>query len=154
MVFINPVSAQDPLPTVNKSILDYVKSVMGKQVGRGECWDLADQALHYAHAKFDKSSEKTLYIFGRSYKPETEKIMPGDIIQFYNVEIRYQEGNMILTEKLAHHTAIVFKVENDLDITLAHQNTSYTGRKVGISKINLNNIRKGKLYFYRPIPLG
>jgi len=153
IILLYPVAAQDRIPPVNRSILEYVNTVIGEQVGRGECWDLADEALKKAHAKFDRSSEKTLYIFGRRYSPSKEKILPGDIIQFYNVVVRYQKANMIITENLTHHTAIVYAVNNDNEITLAHQNTNYTGKKVGLSKLNLEHVQKGKLYFYHPISL-
>ncbi|MBS0000028.1 MAG: hypothetical protein KFF73_13700 [Cyclobacteriaceae bacterium] len=151
--FLLPVvSAQNPLPLINQRIMNYLENVMGSQVGRGECWDLADEALVTAGARFDKTSEKTLYIFGREYNPRDENILPGDIIQFKKVVVKYQQGNRIMTETLAHHTAIVYEVLNSRKIKLAHQNTSRTGRKVGISGIDLDTVQKGRLYFYRPIP--
>ncbi len=143
--------AQEKLPIINQRIIQYVQGVVGKQVGRGECWDLADEALTKSGARFDKSSEKTLYIFGEEYNPQKQIILPGDIIQFQKVVVKYQEGNMIMTESFAHHTAIVYEVNNNHQIRLAHQNTSRTGKKVGISALNLENIQKGKMFFYRPI---
>jgi hypothetical protein len=144
-------SAQEKLPIINQRIIQYVQGVVGKQVGRGECWDLADEALTKSGARFDKSSEKTLYIFGEEYNPQKQIILPGDIIQFQKVVVKYQEGNMIMTESFTHHTAIVYEVNNNHQIRLAHQNTSRTGKKVGISTLNLENVQKGKMFFYRPI---
>ena len=144
-------NAQATLPVVNQRIIQYVKGVIGKQVNRGECWDLADEALTKSGAKFDKSSEKTLYIFGEEYDPRKEDILPGDIIQFEKIVVKYQEGNRIMTESLPHHTAIVYEVLTNREIRLAHQNTSRTGKKVGISSLNLDNVQKGKMFFYRPL---
>ncbi len=143
--------AQATLPVINQQIIHYVDGVIGKQVNRGECWDLADEALTKSGAKFDKSTEKTLYIFGEEYNPGRENILPGDIVQFEKVTVKYQEGNRIMTESYAHHTAIVYEVLNNREIRLAHQNTSRTGKKVGISTLNLENVQKGKMFFYRPI---
>jgi len=147
-----PGSAQDQLPSVNQRIINYVDGVIGIRVGRGECWDLADEALMRSGAKFDKSSKETLYIFGRKYDHRKEPILPGDIIQFQKVIVKYQKGNTIITETMAHHTAIVYEIRENHKMNLAHQNTSRIGKKVGISEFDLNHIQKGKLYFYRPIP--
>jgi hypothetical protein len=51
---------------------------------------------------------------------------------------------------MTHHTAIVYNVIDKGVYEIAHQNTQFSGRKVGISTLNLNHIVKGKTYFYRP----
>lgn len=149
-----PLSAgsQNDIPDVNNRVISYVKTVIGSTVGRGECWDLADQALTSADAQFDKTSQSTIYTFGKLYNPEKEKVLPGDIIQFENVKVSYKEENMIFTENYKHHTAIVYDVKENGSLRLAHQNTSFGGRKVALSKFNSENVKKGKLLFYHPIP--
>jgi hypothetical protein len=154
LIFLHPstdVLSQTNLPEINHMILMYVDKVMGTTVGRGECWDLADQALAYAGAKFDKTSRKTIYIFGDRYDPDHEGIMPGDIIQFEDVSVSYREGNMIYKESYTHHTAIVFKVNKDHSLELAHQNTSFGGKKVALSTLRLEDVKKGRMYFYHPV---
>jgi hypothetical protein len=146
-----PLLGQENIPQVNKKIIEYTKSVIGTQVGRGECWDLADQALTASNARFDKTSKKTLYIFGEEYNPSKKKILPGDIIQFKNVVVKYQKGNMIMTENFGHHTAIVYEVLNEHQVKLAHQNTGFSGKKVGVSELDLEDVKKGKMTFFRPI---
>ena len=49
-------------------------------------------------------------------------------------------------------TAVVYDVLENGTLQLAHQNTSFGGRKVAISEFNVENIKKGKLFFYHPIP--
>lgn len=137
--------SQNNLPELNKQIIDYVKSVEGKKVDRGECWDLANQALIKVNADWDRR-----YVYGNQIDPKKDKVYPGDLIQFKNVKIQYAEGNTTYTELMAHHTAIVYKVLGDGIFEIAHQNTSFSGRKVGISELNINHIIKGKIYFYRP----
>jgi len=149
---IREIYPQSQLPDTNIKVIQFVESVIGISVGRGECWDLADQALTSAGAQFDKTSKSTIYLFGERYNPEKDTILPGDIIQFENVTVTYQDGNMIFTENYSHHTAIVYLINEDGSLKLAHQNTSFGGRKVALSDFKLVNVKKGKLYFYHPIP--
>lgn len=138
--------AQDKIPELNKEIFKYVKSVKGTKVDRGECWDLANQALKLVDADWDKA-----YVYGDKIDPQTDPIYPGDLIQFENVKIKYTEGNTTYTELMTHHTAIIYKVVQKGIYEIAHQNTQFSGRKVGISSLNLNHIVQGKIYFYRPV---
>ncbi len=140
------VIAQHKIPELNKEILKYVKSVKGKKVDRGECWDLANQALILVGADWDRA-----YVYGKKIDPQKDQVYPGDLIQFENVKIQYAEGNTTYTELMIHHTAIVFKVIDQGIYEIAHQNTQFSGRKVGISTLNLNHIVKGETYFYRPV---
>jgi len=142
---------QPDIPELNKKIIDFVNQSMGKTVGAGECWDLAALSLEYAGAFHDRSSEKTIYVFGKVIDPEKKKIYPGDIIQMKNVKLQYKKDNGIYTENMAHHTAIVYQVNGKGDFEIAHQNTSFSGRKVGKSSIRLDDVKSGKLTFYRPI---
>lgn len=143
-VFSNS-TAQNNIPELNKEIVKYVKSVKGKKVDRGECWDLANQALKLVGADWDKE-----YVYGNKIDPKKDEVFPGDLIQFKNVKVQYTEGNATYTEFMTHHTAIVYKVISKDVFEIAHQNTEFSGRKVGISKLNLNHVVKGKIYFYRP----
>ena len=43
---------------------------------------------------------------------------------------------------MSHHTAIIYDVMDSTNFTLAHQNTSDSGRKVGLSPLDLNTIVK------------
>ncbi|MBU8891586.1 MAG: hypothetical protein KOO66_02320, partial [Bacteroidales bacterium] len=101
----NSLSAQNKIPQLNKEIFKYVKSVKGKKVDRGECWDLANQALLFVNADWNK-----IYVYGNKINPETDQVFPGDLIQFENIKITYTEGNTTYTELMPHHTAIVYKV--------------------------------------------
>jgi len=137
--------AQQNTPDLNKQVFNYVESVIGKKVDRGECWDLANQALIMVNADWDKQ-----YIYGNSIDPMKDPVFPGDFIQFENVKIRYTEGNTTYTELMTHHTAVVYKVLGDGVFEIAHQNTEFSKRKVGISELNLNYVINGEIYFYRP----
>jgi hypothetical protein len=138
-------SAQDIITGLNKDIVKYVKSVEGKKVDRGECWDLANQALIHIDADWDKA-----YVYGNKVDPEKDQVFPGDLIQFENVKVQYTEGNATYTEFMTHHTAIVYKVIEKGVYKIAHQNTEFSGRKVGVSNLNLNHVVEGDIFFYRP----
>jgi hypothetical protein len=137
---------ENKIPELNKKIVHYVKSVIGTQVDRGECWDLANQALKRNHAKWDGE-----YVYGNPIDPKKDEVLPGDLIQFKNVKVTYRVGNTFYKETMAHHTAIVYKVLAHGKYEIAHQNTGFSGRKVGVSSLDLSTVTKGKLFFYRPV---
>ncbi len=134
------------IPEVNQKILEYVKTQIGKKVGAGECWDLAYQALSRNNCEWDGK-----YNYGKKLNPQTDSIYPGDIIQFHNVVLKYKQGRMIYKEDYAKHTAIIYNVKDNGVYDIAHQNNGYSGRKVGISELNLNNKVAGTIDFFRPV---
>jgi hypothetical protein len=138
--------AQDSIPSANAEIIKYVSTVIGKKVDRGECWDIANQALTRINAKWDKK-----FVYGRLLNPKTEVIFPGDIIQFKNVMFEYTLPNGKSQETMKQHTAIVYRVIAPGEFELAHQNTGFSGRKMGLSTMNLKNLKKGKIFIYRPV---
>ena len=133
-------------PELNKKILAFVEASIGKKIGRGECWDLAQKPLD----KFD-ADWNGLLKYGKVVNPKKVDIFPGDIIQFERVIVKYEQDGYKMTEQFAHHTAIVYRVDAKGSYQIAQQNTSFTGRKVGVSALRLEDIKKGKITFYRPI---
>lgn len=136
----------DTIPALNQRIIVLVRQQIGKTVGRGECWDLAAMALNQTGANWDKR-----YNFGRQVDPEKECVYPGDLIQFEGVKIKYTKGTAVFTETMEHHTAVVYEVKAKGSYVLAHQNTGTSGRKVGLSDLDLKNVIKGKYYVFRPV---
>jgi hypothetical protein len=145
--FLFPLWSDAQVPAMNDSIIKYVNTVIGKKVGRGECWDLAHDALTLVNAAWDHQ-----YIYGKVVNPETDTIYPGDIIQFEKVTIKYTQGTSTFTESYPHHTAIVYEVTAPGVYRIAHQNNGFSGKKVGISSIRLVDKKSGKMKFYRPVP--
>jgi hypothetical protein len=135
----------ETIPPMNSEIVKYVESVMGTQVDRGECWDIAYQALKLTNAKWDG-----MYKYGRAVNYKKETIYPGDIVHFKGVVVKQTVGLTTITETMEEHTAIILKVYDSGIYELAHQNTSFSGRKVGTSPIDLNGVVKGKVTIYRP----
>lgn len=140
-----PVSDCDAVPALNQEIVSYVKTTIGKKVGRGECWDLAQEALNKVNAKWDGG-----YGFGRKVNPKNECVFPGDIIQFSNVTVTYQKDRSYFMEKMEKHTAIIYEVRSPEDLVLADQNTGMSGRKVGVHDLGIKNITTGTYTIFRP----
>lgn len=130
---------------LNKQIIEFVNSKMNKKVGKGECWDLANEALTLVQAKWDGKLQ-----YGRILDYKKECIYPGDIIQFEKVKVKYTDNKITYQEAMPHHTAIIYEVNGSGDFVLAHQNTAYTRRKVGKSSLNLMNVTGGEITIYRP----
>ena len=137
----------DTIPVINQTILNLVNENLNKKVGRGECWDLAALVLNSTHAKWNGK-----YKYGELYDPKSSCVYPGDLIQFEGVLTRYQKDGMQWEEDMSHHTAVVYEVKADGQYIIAHQNYGNGKRKVGLSPFNMADVKKGKLYFYHPVP--
>ena len=138
------IQTNDSIPALNKQIVEFVKTKIKKKVGTGECWDLAAEALQLVNAKWDMK-----YKFGKEIDYKKELIYPGDIIQFENVILNYEKDGKKYTEKMSHHTAIIYEVINKTNYNIAHQNNGYSGKKVGVSPLDIATLTKGKFKIYR-----
>lgn len=132
-------------PEMNKKIIDFVNTRIKKKVGTGQCWDLASQALTLVNATWDGA-----YKFGTPVDPKNDCIFPGDIIQFEGVVVEYEKNGGKWREDMSHHTAIIYEVKEKDVFTLAHQNIGTSGKKVGLTSLDLKNITKGKYQVFRP----
>jgi len=145
LMSINNVIICDSIPPINKNIIALVKSKIGKKVGKGECWDLAADALNSVGAKWDGN-----YGFGKEVNYKKDCIYPGDIIQFEGVILKYEIDKKQYIEKMAHHTAIIYEVKGKDEFVIADQNNGRTGRKVGLGALDIKTITKGKFKIFRP----
>lgn len=139
------IFAQDSIPELNKKIIEYVKSTINKKIDRGECWDLLNEALKKVDADWDHR-----FKYGILLDPKRDVVFPGDMIQFEGVKIRFKRGNIITTETMEHHSAIIYRVIAKDIYEIANQNTGFSGRKVGLSTLDITTIYRGKIYIYRP----
>lgn len=135
---------------LNNRVIEFIDRVMGTTVGRGECWDLAQQALDQNLADWTRPTT-----FGLPLNPDTSEIKAGDIIQFRNLKItEHLSGGVTKWETLGapDHTAIVYKVLGKRHYTLAHQNI---GGKRSVTKgdVNLTKVTGGRFWIYRPVAL-
>ena len=134
------------LPRTNALVLEFVEGHYGKRVGRGECWDLAAQALNAAHARWDGQLE-----YGRLLDHTTEEVLAGDIIQLEEAEFRWEEAGAVNGITMPHHTVVVTGISSPGVFTIAHQNMEGIGRKVGPGELVLSRLIKGRVLIYRPV---
>lgn len=136
----------DSVPPLNRQVVAFAKSKLGQQVGAGECWDLAAQALEGIGAKWNGA-----YVFGRAVNYRTACVYPGDIVQFEGVVLAYEQDGMRVEEQMGHHTAIVVEVKGRGDFIIADQNSGAAGKKVALSPLRLATVRKGEIRVFRPV---
>lgn len=137
------------VPLTNQRVVEFVLAQEGKKVGRGECWDLAAEALNAAGAKWDG-----FYDFGSIIEWKRYEVFPGDIVQFENVVLQHRTATSMSTEQYGKHTAVVVEVKARGDYILAHQNVEPIGKKVALIPLSMADVRAGKLKFYRPVAAG
>jgi hypothetical protein len=157
-----------PLATPEKDqIIKFCRENMGKQVGNGQCTELAKHAFRVAGAQSRQKNpdfpDKGDYVWGESIAclettgrglKETgnlKDIQPGDVIQFRDVQMNGKKpiGRGHYTKSFTHHTAVVSEVENRGRIVkVYHQNTG--GRKFVVEhSLNLDDLKAGWMRFYR-----
>ncbi len=127
------------LPPLNKKVLDFAVAHKKQQVGNGQCWTLAAEALKHAGAKPPHH-----YDFGKEIPPKDA--LPGDIIQFERAE--FKTAHTHLTAH--HHTAIVESADGK-KFTMLSQNHG-GNLTVGTQKFNLEDLKSGTVKFFRPQP--
>jgi hypothetical protein len=145
----------EPLPEVNRKIVDFCRANLGKKVDNGECAMLVVIAYQKAGAvglDFLPAPKPPMklnaYVWG---KPLGSKdiILPGDVIQFSDVEIGGKGGRT-----LRHHTAVVAQVMGGNRYTIYEQNangkTDAQRKIVQLNPLDLSRMTKGNAYFYRP----
>lgn len=118
---------------------------MGKQIGRGECWDFAEAALKQAGAKtsadFGPVGEDTDYVWGEPIA--LKDVIAGDILQFRDFVVttstatertfKDDSGDIEtkeVTVERPHHTAIVGSVRGAGAFQIFEQNVEPKGKVV------------------------
>ena len=132
---------------LNHRIMTYVSERFGQQVGNGECWTLAEEALKAAGA-----SPPREYVFGRELK-KGEEWWPGDIVQFTSCKFKETlpgGGKKIVQAGSPNHTAIFGGKQNGMSM-IAQQNVN--GRKtVMMELLDFKSLVSGSYKVYRAVP--
>ncbi len=137
------------VPALNKRVLQFALDQQGKQVGNGECWTLAADALSAAGAQRPGSAGVPVGTFGRALG-QGEEILPGDVVQFTAAKFVHKTKQGSTWKSMQQHTAIVYEVHEN-HIKLLNQN--YNGQRiVGPLSIDLSERTQGTVQFFRPSP--
>jgi hypothetical protein len=142
---LTPVQAA---PSFNHKVIDFALSRMGRKVGDGECWALADRALAAAGAHRPGKRGYGLYVFG--HRVPLRAVQPGDILQFEKVSFKHiKQSGRPSRRRFRHHTAIVAGVKGHT-LILLQQNVGGV-KRVMWGKINLDERQPGgSLLGFRP----
>lgn len=134
-------------PALNKKILEFVNSNMGKRIGKGECWDVVAAALNSCNAKWDKK-----FGFGKEVNYKKDCVFPGDIIQLKDAMIHEEPRKGVhVWDEYPQHSAIIIEVKQKMEYVLADQNFGIGQNKLSTHTLNLNKLHKGQVQIYRPI---
>jgi uncharacterized protein (DUF2147 family) len=121
-------------------LVAFCKDNLGKQVGNGECWTLADQAFRACGIKRPTND---LRVWGRKIDFEKEKLQEGDIVEYRTA--KFSNGTWTGPE----HTSVIVKASRKT-IVVAQQN--WGGKKtVSEMEFDPSTLVSGELTFYRPV---
>lgn len=144
---VSPESAKDPL-YLNKKIVKFVESNIGKQVYEGEGIDLPLEALKSTGAKWNFQNE---FIFGKEIDKKRTEIKPGDIIQFEKAEFENKKTN--IGWKFPNNSVVITSVGKNNTVKFATQNFS-NNKIVTLHDLELNTLQKGSFKVFRAVPVA
>ena len=142
--------------TTSQKVVVWARAQAGKQIGSGECWDLADSALRQAGAKSSADlgpmGDDANYVWGDAVS-DLKDAQPGDILQFRDftvtttteTETRYADGSSdTYTSEDSftrpHHTAIVSEVKSGGLLKILEQNVAPAGKKVQLHNLHTKDV--------------
>lgn len=143
-------------PQKNKALLQYAVDQLGKKVGDGECATLAYQGLRTI--KSDQPMSETgkprwgkLVVELKPGSIQTGKVLPGDVLQMYDVRLEHKSPTGFFFQVAPFHTAIVTKVEPRV-LHVLHQNWGgkEDARTVMPTTFRLVELQKGVIQVFRP----
>jgi len=163
--------------SLSSEVASFARSRLGTQVGRGECWDLAEEALRSSGARTSGDFGRARagnYVWGTPIP--LSAIQPGDIIQFRSYRLTIETTTVgddgssnweeaTLTRGAPNHTAIVATVNSNGSVEVLEQNVSghrrvlsntlyfanaRTERRRSGNRITTNISVSGTWVFYRP----
>jgi uncharacterized cupredoxin-like copper-binding protein len=148
---LRAIHRPDKSSALANAIVAFALGAQGRQVGDGECFSLADQALSTAGARsasaYTEITPDGDYIWGKPVQLSAAR--PGDILQFRNFRIvrrvtiatKDEAGSISRTqsqeaEERDHHTAVVTQ-NLGTALVIAEQNMEPLGRVVQRNTIEI-----------------
>ncbi len=150
-ILVHAAKKPDPSTQLGDAVVAFAMRAQGRQIGDGECFSLADQALSTAGARsaadYTEITPDGDYVWGRPVS--LSAVRPGDILQFRNFHILRRVTTTIHTadggssttqsqemEERDHHTAIVTANYGTV-LAIAEQNVAPAGRVVQRTNIDI-----------------
>lgn len=137
--------------TLNQKIVIWTSGQLGKLIGAGECWDLANSALLQAGAgtssDFGPQGADADYVWGTELA-DLKDALPGDILQYRNyvmttttnIDVTFPDGYGWTDDNEAeithpHHTSIVATNPGNGALMVYEQNDKGNHEKVKLTPI-------------------
>src|SRR5262245_17260986 len=153
------------VPELNQKVVKFCIANLGKKVDNGECAQLVTLAFREVGAKAwselpapKPPMQEDDYVWGRLLNPEKEAIIPGDILQLRDVEIKIVYPNRSWrTWSYSHHTAVIHQVVGKNKYVVLHQNvgdrskTQEQKQVVQKEPLDLSRRIEGTVWIYRPL---
>jgi hypothetical protein len=159
---------------LGENIVEFARAHLGQQVGDGECYDLADEALRHAGARsapdYGEITGDADYVWGQ--RVALADAQPGDIVQFHDFTLRttvissFDASQRWETYIREHHTSIVERnlggtlilLEQNVEPGLVVQRTTLSvvsgavhGGPDGAPGDTVTNEVAGDAWVYRPL---
>jgi hypothetical protein len=152
------------------AIASWSESKMGEQVGDGECWTLANEALKAVAAKASSQGREPCmssqsYVHGSliySYMPATSSypepkggvreagVARGDIVQLLSAHFKSKDGRSEKWAGAPDHTAVVVFVEPNEVVRVVEQNIAGV-KKVREGSYDMSEMVKGEVRIFRAV---
>jgi hypothetical protein len=165
-----PKKAKAEAMPLNEKVLAFARSKVGEQLGNGECWTLANDAILSAGGRSSPAyrdfPDRGDHVWGDLVYAVTakdgkltddttagKKMAPGDIVQFRDARFEGpRPGGGTYSMTAPHHTAVVAAVGADgKTLGILHQN--WSGKKtVAEATTALRDLKGGWVRVYRPLP--
>lgn len=159
----------NPCARYSESIATWCEGQKGTQVGNGECWTLANNALlATGHSLSGRGLEPPMssqsYVHGScilalsqpgaNTKPiQTCAVQRGDIMQFLTARFEAPHGRSWKTAGAPDHTAVVVGVDADGSFRVLEQNTG--GVKIVVDgRYDVRELVSGEVRVYRAVGEG
>lgn len=160
-------AAPAPAPTLGDKIAAYCKTLLGEQVGGGECAHLATAALKSvdAQGRHQDSPNDGDYVWGElvfvldkapksaDNKGKATDLRPGDVIQYRDTKWAgpKRTGKGTYSASAGHHTSVVQAVEDKGKTIKIYQQNSGGKRFVTQDVLYLDDLKEGWIRAYRPV---
>jgi hypothetical protein len=154
---------------LNGHLLAFCQERIGRRVGRGQCADLPWEGLSAFGGQVPPPDPtfNADYVWGRLVcsleggvnVPEVtagdrRQILPGDVVQFRSVRLEGAVPGGTYYLEYPHHTAVVERVAEDGQE--CHILDQHVGGREYVERtvLRLQDLRRGWMRFYRPVPVG
>ena len=156
-------------PNLNASLVHFCRSYLGRQLGNGQCSELAMLGLPAIGAQMDLRNQwgtpvcnygtvngrRTIQLGSAGYNrrnPLKPDIRPGDLIQYENVKFEQRWDGGYSVKSYPHHTSVIEQVSKDGNtIRVLEQNVNGT-QFVVETVLYLPSQTEGTMRITRPMP--